>query len=97
MGTPQSRCTDVEPDLEEIAQMWGGGWRRYFFPAFWLVYPGQAGNGVGTRSHGLAAVTGYVLLGCFALVYLAALPMGWGRHGALPPNPRRRPDCPPAK
>jgi hypothetical protein len=25
--------------------MWGGGWRRYFFPAFWLVYLGHAVDG----------------------------------------------------
>jgi two-component system sensor histidine kinase DesK len=83
MSTPQSSCADVEPDLAEVAQMWGGGWRRYFFPAFWLVYLGQAGSGVAAHSHGLGAVTGYVLLGLFAIVYLAALPMGWGRHGPV--------------
>ena len=83
MTMPQSRYAEVEPDLEEIAQMWGGGWRRYFFPAFWLVYLGQAGSGVAKHSDGLAAITGYVLLAAFAVVYLAALPMGWGRHGRV--------------
>jgi two-component system sensor histidine kinase DesK len=83
MSTPQSRYAEVEPDLEEIAQMWGGGWRRYFFPAFWLVYLGQAGGGIADRHGGLTAVTGYVLITVFAAVYLAALPMGWGRNSRV--------------
>ncbi len=61
--------------------MWGAGWRRYFFPGFWLVYLGQAVNGVAKHSHGLAAVTGYVLVAAFAACYLAALPMGWRSAG----------------
>ena len=33
----------AEPDLVDMSQMWSlGGWRRLFFPAFWLVYLGQA-------------------------------------------------------
>ena len=83
MTTPPNGCAPVEPDLQEVARMWGGGWRRYFFPAFWLVYLGQPAGGVAEHSDGLAAVTGYVLLVCFAVVYLAALPMGWGRHGRV--------------
>ncbi len=57
--------------------MWGGGWRRYFFPAFWLVYLGQAVDGVSKHAHGAGAVIGYVLVAAFAVFYLAALPMGW--------------------
>src|SRR4051794_4810197 len=83
MTQPQGERAQVEPDLQEVAQMWGGGWRRYFFPAFWLVYLGQAGSAVAKHSDGLAAVTGYVLLAAFAVVYLAALPMGWGQHGRV--------------
>jgi hypothetical protein len=37
--------TQTDPQLGEMARMWGGGWRRYFFPAFWLVYLGQAVDG----------------------------------------------------
>ena len=34
------------PSLDEAPRMWGAGWRRYFFPAFWLVYLGQTVDGV---------------------------------------------------
>lgn len=81
MTTPISaRVSSVEPQLEEIARMWGGGWRRYFFPAFWLVYLGQTAAGVSKHSHGTAAVVGYLIVVAFAAVYLAALPMGWSGH-----------------
>jgi two-component system sensor histidine kinase DesK len=66
-----------------MSRMWSlGGWRRFFFPAFWLVYLGQAVDGVGHHSHGTAAVVGYVLVAAFAATYLAALPMGWSRNAA---------------
>jgi two-component system sensor histidine kinase DesK len=65
------------PSLAEASRMWGSGWRRYFFPAFWLVYLGQAADGVSKHSHGLAAVVGYLLVVAFAATYLAALPLGW--------------------
>ena len=67
----------VDPQLEEIAHMWGGGWGRYFFPGFWLVYLGQTVDGVAKHSHGASAIVGYVLVALFAICYLAALPMGW--------------------
>jgi two-component system sensor histidine kinase DesK len=68
----------VDPDLDQMSRLWsGGGWRRYFFPAFWLVYLGQAVDGVTKHSHGAGAVAGYVIVVAFAAVYLAALPMGW--------------------
>src|SRR3954453_17071411 len=71
----------VEPDIDDLARHWGGGgWRRFFFPAFWLVYLGQAVDGVSKHSHGGAAVAGYVLVVAFAAGDLAALPMGWGRN-----------------
>ncbi len=68
----------VEPQLEQVARMWGGGWRRYFFPAFWLVYLGQAVNGVSRHAHGGGVVAGVVIVVAFAACYLIALPMGWG-------------------
>ncbi|MFN2560674.1 MAG: sensor histidine kinase [Jatrophihabitans sp.] len=81
MSTPAgASITPSDPQLEEMARMWGAGWRRYFFPAFWLVYLGQTVNGVATHSHGGSAVTGYVLVVAFAAVYLVALPMGWTGH-----------------
>jgi two-component system sensor histidine kinase DesK len=80
MTESQPTAIRVEPDLETLARQWGGGgWRRFFFPAFWLVYLGQAVDGVARHAHGAGAVAGYVLVVAFAAVYLAALPMGWGR------------------
>src|SRR3954462_13454016 len=68
----------VEARLEEVARMWGGGWRRYFFPAFWLVYLGQAVNGVSRHAHGAGVVAGVAIVVAFAACSLVALPMGWG-------------------
>ena len=81
MTESQPSAVRVEPDLETLARQWGGGgWRRFFFPAFWLVYLGQAVDGVARHAHGAGAVAGYLLVVAFAAVYLAALPMGWGRN-----------------
>jgi two-component system sensor histidine kinase DesK len=78
---PPDDSVRVEPDLDVLARHWGGGgWRRYFFPAFWLVYLGPCVAGVAKHSHGGAAIAGYLLVVAFAAVYLAALPMGWGRN-----------------
>jgi two-component system, NarL family, sensor histidine kinase DesK len=71
-------CTASEGSLTEATRIWGSNWRRYFFPAFWLVYLGQAVDGVSKHSHGGAAVIGYLLIALFAIVYLAALPLRWG-------------------
>lgn len=63
--------------LVQATRTWGTGWRRYFFPAFWLVYLGQAVDGVSKHSTGAAAIVGYVLVLAFAATYLTALPLGW--------------------
>lgn len=66
------------PSLQEASRIWGGPtWKRYFFPAFWLVYLGQAVDGVSKHAQGGAAVAGYLLIVAFAVAYLVALPMGW--------------------
>ena len=57
----------TEPSLQEAARMRGGGWRRHPFPVFWLVYLGQAVDGVQKHAHGGAAVPGYVLVAAFAV------------------------------
>jgi two-component system sensor histidine kinase DesK len=77
---PPSDPTRIEPRLEEVTRMWGAGWKRYFFPAFWLVYLGQVVDGVAKHSSGAQAVAGYVMVVAFAGCYLAALPLGWGRQ-----------------
>ena len=73
-----------QPTLNEATRVWADGWRRYFFPAFWLVYLGQAVDGVAHHSHGAAALVGYVLVVAFAATYLIALPLGWDRASAAP-------------
>jgi two-component system, NarL family, sensor histidine kinase DesK len=82
MTTRPERCETPDATLLEASRMWGSGWRRYFFPAFWLVYLGQAVDGVSKHAHGAGAVVGYVIVVAFAVCYLAALPMGW--DGSLP-------------
>jgi two-component system, NarL family, sensor histidine kinase DesK len=73
--------SETQLSLSDASRMWGSGsWRRYFFPAFWLVYLGQAVDGVSKNSHGTAAVIGYVIVVAFAAVYLSALPLGWDRR-----------------
>ena len=78
-STPAT-AAQLEPDLEQLALSWGGGWRRYFFPAFWLVYLGQTVNGVAHHAHGAGALAGYLIVVAFAACYLVALPMGWSRE-----------------
>jgi two-component system, NarL family, sensor histidine kinase DesK len=72
-----------QPEFQEVTRSWGSGWRRYFFPGFWLVYLGQTVEGVSKYSSGAGAVVGYVLVALFAACYLAALPMGWVNGGRL--------------
>lgn len=73
--------TTVDPDIQEMARAWSGGtWRRHFFPAFWLVYLGQAINGVSKHAHGLGAVAGYVIVALFAGTYLVGLSLSWTSH-----------------
>jgi two-component system, NarL family, sensor histidine kinase DesK len=80
MTEPRPAATTADPDLEHLSRMWsGGGWRRLFFPAFWLVYLGQAVDGVSKHESGSAAAVGYAIIVAFAVVYLLALPAGWSR------------------
>jgi two-component system sensor histidine kinase DesK len=67
-----------DPELATLSRMWNlPGWRRFFFPAFWLIYLGQAASGVHKHAHGAAAFVGYLLIATFAAVYLMSLPVGW--------------------
>lgn len=78
-----SDCSE-QTSFNEATRVWSTGWRRYFFPAFWLVYLGQTVDGVAHHSHGVAAVVGYLLVVVFAATYLIALPLGWDRASAAP-------------
>ncbi|HET6876214.1 MAG TPA: sensor histidine kinase [Jatrophihabitans sp.] len=75
--SPETSCGAMQP--HELTRIWDKGWRRYVFPGLWLIYLGQTAGGVGKHAHGAGAVAGYVVIGVFAVVYLVALPMGWGR------------------
>ncbi len=79
-----SSASCPQSTLNEATRVWTPGWRRYFFPAFWLVYLGQTVDGVAHHSHGPAAIVGYALVVAFAAVYLVALPLGWDRESAAP-------------
>jgi two-component system, NarL family, sensor histidine kinase DesK len=71
---PDADCSTTRTDIEIAARMWsGGGWARFLFPGFWLIYLGQPIQGVANHSHGAAAVVGYVVVGLFAACYLAAI------------------------
>ncbi len=71
---PDPDCPAPRSDIEIAARMWsGGGWARFLFPGFWLIYLGQPIQGIARHSHGAAAVAGYVVVGLFAACYLAAL------------------------
>ena len=76
MTTPSDARTQPV-DVVHAARLWGGTrWGRYVFPGFWLVYLGQAVQGVANHSHGVAAAAGYTIVVVFALAYLVALPLG---------------------
>ncbi|SHH22144.1 two-component system, NarL family, sensor histidine kinase DesK [Jatrophihabitans endophyticus] len=70
--------TSCEPEGPTVR--WDRGWRRYIFPAFWLVYLGQTVAGVQKHSTGAAAAAGYTIVGCFAVGYLLALQRGMDRR-----------------
>lgn len=74
--TPDERL--LSGDLGQIARMWGGGWGRFFFPGFWLVYLGSAISYVANHQHGWREVIAFVVIAAFAVDYMVALPMGWG-------------------
>lgn len=76
-------CDPSDSSLVEATRVWAPNWRRYFFPAFWLVYLGQTVDGVSKYSHGTGAIIGYLLIVLFAAVYLIALPVGWD-SGSVP-------------
>ena len=72
---------DGAGDYPDIPQRPMGGWRRWVFPSLWLVYLGQTVAGVHDNSRGAAAVTGYAIVGVFAVCYFLAIPTAWtGNH-----------------
>src|SRR6476660_2281402 len=77
MGRRTHADCDADEMGDQISRMWSGGWQRYVFPSVWLIYLAQTVSGIQERQSGIAALTGYVLVGAFAVCYLAALPMGW--------------------
>ena len=73
----------VGPELDDVARLWGTGWKRNLFPGFWLVYLGQPISAVAKYQHALPGqIAGYSIIAVFAIGYLVALPLGW--HGGGP-------------
>jgi two-component system sensor histidine kinase DesK len=60
---------------------WATGWRRLVFPGVFLVYLGQALQGVHRYSSGTWVVVGTLVLVVFAVCYLVAIRLCWGRPG----------------
>ena len=70
--------------MDTASRSWGSGWRRYFFPGFWLVYLGQAIGGTAKHSDGAGEIAGYAIIVLFAVCYLTALTCGRsGRYRAF--------------
>src|SRR6266511_3395598 len=59
------------------SRRWRGGWRRFVFPAFWLVYLTRTVAGVHQYASGWGAVVGYGIVVAFAGCYLDTLPAAW--------------------
>jgi two-component system sensor histidine kinase DesK len=81
MTGPNASNTGTERQPGDMSRMWDTGWRRYIFPAFWLIYLGQTISGVHKHSTGVAAVAGYVIVVAFAACYLVTLPLAWHDRG----------------
>ncbi len=64
------------------SRRWRGGWRRFVFPAFWLVYLTRTVAGVHQYASGWGAVVGYGIVVAFAGCYLATLPAAWSGQRA---------------
>ena len=74
-------------NLQDLAaeprrRLWAGGWRRWTFPALWLVYLAQTAGGVSRHAGGGWAVVGYVIVAAFAATYLLAIGAGWAEQDA---------------
>ena len=84
MTMPQSRYAEVEPDLRGRSRRCGAaaGGGTSSRRSGWSISARPAAASRSTRT-GVAAITGYVLLAAFAVVYLAALPLGWGRQARI--------------
>jgi two-component system, NarL family, sensor histidine kinase DesK len=80
VGMPVATDGAPEPLLNFAAQQtrWGGGWRRFVFPAVFLVYLGQTAHGLSVHSAGAELVVGAVLLGAFCVGYLVAISLTFG-------------------
>jgi len=74
---PITRQGRVRAVFGANTSLWGGGWRRWAFPGIWLIYLAQVVGGVAKHSDGADEVVGYVIIGLFAVIYLASIPAGW--------------------
>ena len=76
-------------DSVEGSWRWRGGWQRWIFPSFWLIYLGQTVGGLGEHATGVWFFVGVAILIAFAVVYIRGLPFGpvrmrpWQTIGAM--------------
>jgi two-component system sensor histidine kinase DesK len=83
MTRPNASTAGPAPRPDDLSRMWDTGWRRYIFPAFWLIYLGETISGIDKHSSGIAAIAGYLIVGAFAVSYLFALPLAWSARTRL--------------
>ncbi len=63
--------------ISAVRRMSDGGWRRWVFPAIWLIYLAQTVAGVHNHASGVGAVLGYLIVAVFAAGYIAGIGMQW--------------------
>jgi two-component system sensor histidine kinase DesK len=73
----------AESEWVAIQRKWARGWRSIVFPGVFLVYLVQVAAGVAQYSRGLAAGTGYLVLGVFCVGYVVAVPEAWRASSRL--------------
>jgi two-component system, NarL family, sensor histidine kinase DesK len=78
---PAQCADDTGSPISAVRRMSGSGWRRWVFPAIWLVYLGQTVAGVHDHADGAGAVIGYVIVGAFAAGYIVAIGTQWREQG----------------
>jgi two-component system, NarL family, sensor histidine kinase DesK len=78
MTTNPAECADeTASPISAARRMSQGGWRRWVFPAIWLIYLGQAVAGVHAHASGIGAVLGYLIVAAFAIGYIVGIGMQW--------------------
>jgi len=76
-ATPWWSADESVDDVSvEEPWQWRGGWQRWIFPTFWLVYLLQTVGGLGKHAEGAWFYVGVAVLIAFAVTYVLGLPFG---------------------